>query len=211
MTNRLRARPAHERLPRKLGGRLRPDGHVGFQRSLMKTGRGQIIDPLVADQTVKERPFIDQKAHAQAGHQHFGKGADVDDPSPGVDGLERRQGATLVAQVTDKLILQYRDIVTISQLYQLPATLDTHTGAGRIVKGGNGIEQPGVMLLEQLLHLLYLQATLVGRRAHNPETKSTEQIQRDRIGRTLDQDGVARPEKHLRHQRDCLLGTRSYQ
>ena len=59
----------------------------------------------------EDRSVGDEEPDPQARHQQLGERTDVDDLADVVECLDRRQGASFVAEVTDEVVLEDRDVV----------------------------------------------------------------------------------------------------
>ena len=182
-------------------GLIPPHSDIGLQGPLDQVGGCQVRDPLAADQPLIDGALRHHKAHSQAGHEHFGKCAGIDDSPAGIECLECRLGASLVAKIAHKVILQDGYVVPICQPDQPAPPLADHAGAGGVVKVGDGIDELGVVLLQQWLQCLDLHAVLVGWDGHDGEAEGTEQIQASTVGRVLYQDDIAVLEEELSGQR----------
>jgi len=114
-------------------------------------------------------------AHAQAGHQNFREGADVNHAPVGVHGLQGGLGVAFVTQITHKLILQNGDIVLPGQGDQLAAADAAQARAGGVVKGGDGVDETRAIALEDFFQQINAHTIGVHRNADHANAQRAHQ------------------------------------
>ncbi len=113
---------------------------------------------------------------------------------------------TLITQIPDKIIFDDRNIVAVRKHKQLPAARAGQAGAGRVVEIGDGVNESGMVLLEQLLQSVHLHTLVIHGNTNHLEAKSAEQIQGACIGRAFHEDHISRVQQKLGDQGQGLLG-----
>ena len=160
-------------------------GHVVLERALDEVAGGQVVAAFGAQQVAVDRTVGDHEAHAQAGDEHLGEGAHVDDPAVGVEGLERGLGVSLVADVADVIVFQDRHVETAGQADQPPASLSVQAGARGVVEVGDGVDQARAVAGQDFLQLVHVHAVLVQPHRMDSQPPGPEHVQGPGIGRPL--------------------------
>ena len=69
------------------------------------------MDLLADAELFEDRSVGDEEPDPQPRHQQLGEGSDVDDLADVVECLDCRQGASFVAEVTDEVVFEDREVV----------------------------------------------------------------------------------------------------
>ncbi len=83
--------------------------------------------------------------------------------------------------------------------------MPAHTRAGRVLEGGDGVDQSRATGAQGLFHLLHLHPLLVQRHPQQTHIQRAEKVNGPGVGWALYQNHVARAQQQLGHQGQRLL------
>ena len=145
-------------------------------------------------------------AHAEAGGEDLGEGAEVDDQILFVHAAQRGQELALEAQVAVGVVLDRGDLILVDDLHELLAALKRHRAAGGILEVGDDVDELDVFGRgKHAVQLFHDHAVLVGGHLDKVGLILLEGVDRAEIGGAFQHDDVAGVEKQLADEVETLL------
>ncbi len=147
-------------------------------------------------------------AEADAGRQHLGERAHVDDAA-GIHGQHLRQRFAAIAERAIRVVFNQRQPESRADFDQGGAAFDRQAAAGRVLEIRQCIQHAGA--LPDRAHGFRQQAVIVGRYRYEFGAIYRERLQRTEITRGLDQHLAAFVDQDLAEQIEALLRTGGHQ
>jgi hypothetical protein len=153
-----------------------------------------------------QRRWCSHPANPQSTPGNFGEGPDADNGCPATQVCEFRTDASLETQLRQGGVLENQRTVAVQHRRQPAQSTFRGKPTGRIVRSRLDIDQLRLLGDQRPLESIWPHPGAVRWDGDGASPQLLDDVEHTRIGRVLDNDGIAGANARTRHKRDRLVG-----